>query len=324
MITLKIGVFILLVGSVYQQLFKERDLIALIDQVKDSWANSSVLYFFLAFLLMPLNWYLESYKWKMLVSKVEKISLLKSIRAVLAGVTFTMFTPNRIGEYGGRFLFLKAPWNPNIWLATFTGSYAQIIVTLGAGVGAAFILFEYLMELIGKDLLLHSVLNSLTALTLILLFFYFNSGWAINLMNKSLFRKIFKKYRQADLRFSFLILLKSILLSAMRYGVYATQYYLLLKFFSIPIGFIDGLLFISLIYLVQTLIPSVAILELGIRSNIALFLLIDYSGKEPEILAATFILWLINLLIPAFLGYLAILFKRRELVKTSVSHHPKH
>lgn len=312
LLALKVAVFILLAGAVYQQIFKERDIHELFAQISDTWANSNLLYLILVVLLMPLNWFLESFKWKMLMKEVEPISINKSIKAVLAGVTFTMFTPNRIGEYGGRFLFLKKPWNPNVWLATFSGSYAQIIATLVFGVIGAYYLLDFLLELSGKDMLFVSLLNVLAALTLFIVFVYFNSGWLIRLMNKRLFKFIFKKYRQADVQFSILTLLKSLLLSMLRYTVYALQYYILLKFLLIPLGFVEGLQFVALIFLAQTLIPSIAILELGIRSNIALFLLVNHVGMEPEILSATFLLWIINLLIPALIGYIFILLKRQK------------
>ena len=57
--------------------------------------------------MMFLNWFLESLKWRFLISKIEKISINRSIRAIFSGITISTFTPNRIGEYGGRVFCLE-------------------------------------------------------------------------------------------------------------------------------------------------------------------------------------------------------------------------
>ena len=51
---------------------------------------------FLALLiaLMIVNWTLEAYKWKILIQHIEKISLLKSLKAIFSGITIAIFTPN--------------------------------------------------------------------------------------------------------------------------------------------------------------------------------------------------------------------------------------
>ena len=52
--------------------------------------------------------------------------------------------------------------------------------------------------------------------------------------------------------------------------------------------------------------PSVALVELGIRGNVALFFLTYITENSLAILAATFSLWTINLLLPAILGAVVI------------------
>ena len=52
--------------------------------------------------MMFLNWLVEALKWRYMISKIENISIMTAYRAVLTGITVSTFTPNRIGEYGGR------------------------------------------------------------------------------------------------------------------------------------------------------------------------------------------------------------------------------
>ncbi|HMW13871.1 MAG TPA: lysylphosphatidylglycerol synthase domain-containing protein, partial [Chitinophagales bacterium] len=51
-------------------------------------------------LLMILNWTIESIKWKLLIDKLHPISWLDAIEGILFGVTFSLFTPSRVGEFG--------------------------------------------------------------------------------------------------------------------------------------------------------------------------------------------------------------------------------
>src|SRR5690606_36936685 len=53
-------------------------------------------------LLMFVNWLLEAAKWKFLIKKIQPISTWRAIESVFCGLTLAVFTPNRVGEYGGR------------------------------------------------------------------------------------------------------------------------------------------------------------------------------------------------------------------------------
>jgi hypothetical protein len=88
-------------------------------------------------LLMLLNWTLEAYKWKTLIQHIEKISLIKSLFAIFSGITIAIFTPNRVGEYGGRIFHLQKADRIDATLLTIVGSYAQLVVTLATGIIAS-------------------------------------------------------------------------------------------------------------------------------------------------------------------------------------------
>ena len=57
--------------------------------------------------LMPLNWLIETLKWQPFLRHYDPISLKKSFYAVMAGISFALFTPNRMGEYAGRLLYVR-------------------------------------------------------------------------------------------------------------------------------------------------------------------------------------------------------------------------
>ena len=73
---------------------------------------------------------MEALKWQFLISKIEKISIKRSIRAIFSGITVSAFTPNRVGEYGGRVFCLEKADRIQAVLITVIGSMAQLVTTI--------------------------------------------------------------------------------------------------------------------------------------------------------------------------------------------------
>ena len=101
----------------------------------------------LVFLMMFLNWLIEAIKWKFLIAKIEKVSILTSLRAVFSGITVSVFTPNRIGEYGGRVFCLEKADRIQGVLITILGSMAQLLTTIFFGSMGILFLNNYIPEL---------------------------------------------------------------------------------------------------------------------------------------------------------------------------------
>jgi hypothetical protein len=91
-------------------------------------------------ILMIVNWSIEALKWKISIQKVQPISFSRSFRAILSGVSFSVSTPNRIGEYLGRILYMEEGNRLRVISLTIVGSMSQLIITLFAGsIGLFFI-----------------------------------------------------------------------------------------------------------------------------------------------------------------------------------------
>ena len=58
-------------------------------------------------LFVFVNWGIEARKWQLLMKAVQPMSFITAFKSVLCGVTLSLNTPNRMGEYGGRILFVK-------------------------------------------------------------------------------------------------------------------------------------------------------------------------------------------------------------------------
>ena len=92
---------------IYNELVHHNDVGRIsLDSLLDTIINNYIL-IFIVVLLMFVNWMLESLKWKFMIRKIEAISFFTSFRAIFSGITVSSFTPNRIGEYGGRVFCLE-------------------------------------------------------------------------------------------------------------------------------------------------------------------------------------------------------------------------
>ncbi len=263
-------------------------------------------FFFLgiAILLMPLNWSIEAKKWKFLTKTIEMISFSTSIKAVLSGITFAIFTPNRIGELAGRIFVLKKQNRAKGVFATATGSLSQMIITIVSGIisGIIFlVLFKTNLQKINSGTLIF--VKYFSIFILILGFFIlFNLKLLVKFLKSFKISKkhidsieILSSYKKNDL-------LKVLGYSFFRYAVFTFQYFLLLLFFNVEISYFNALLSVALTYFASSVIPTFTFTEIGIRGTAAIFFIGFFSTNISGIISATALLWIINLALPAIIG----------------------
>jgi hypothetical protein len=78
---------------------------------------------------------------------------------------------------------------------------------------------------------------------------------------------------------------------------------------------------ISTMLLIQTIIPSFALIDVGIRGNVLLFLLAEYSDKQLVMLVGVLLVWILNLVIPAIIGYINFLNLNLEVKNEKFNNH---
>ncbi|MCX6288028.1 MAG: lysylphosphatidylglycerol synthase domain-containing protein [Bacteroidetes bacterium] len=301
---------------IINQVFWKQDLPALLKTLEDDLSSPKFLLMLaLILLLMALNWLIEAWKWKNLISKVEQVSMKRSVFAVLTGVTISSFTPNRIGEYFGRAFILKKASHVEGILITVIGSMSQLLVTIITG-SLALLIFLPVFRFPGPEFINGYLYYALVALVLLLdtlllgLFFNVNflATWKEKILQKGLSR--IRKYFRVFTLYSNRDLLTVMALSFARYIVFSTQYLLLLHALGVNIPFYYAYLMISLIYLIMAIIPTIALTELGIRGSVAIYffgfyftpLMTASADLNLGVLAASVLLWVINLGIPAIAG----------------------
>lgn len=265
--------------------------------------NSNIWWLTLALLLAPINWLTEVEKWRPFLVSYESISRGRALRAVLAGTSLALFTPNRLGEYGGRVLFVQPE---NRWKALFAnalGSTSQYLVLLTGGMLGG---LWFAGQVLGWEFGLRVALFVLSALLLAILFYiYFNVRLLVPFVRRIPLLSQLESYRQ-DVDFLGTIGRSklSVLLfwSALRYTVYSSQYVLLLYFLGIKPGLTASFAGVATIFLLQTIAPLPALAGLIVRGSLAVFTWSYFGANELASLSVSFLLWIINLILPALIG----------------------
>ena len=96
--------FLWLSYSIYRQVQRQPDLGTSWQQIRASFGTPMVINLFAVFLLMIVNWGIEAFKWKISVQQVQHVKYFTAFKAILSGTSFSVTTPNRVGEYLGRVL----------------------------------------------------------------------------------------------------------------------------------------------------------------------------------------------------------------------------
>ncbi len=311
------SLFLWLCYSIYHQIQQQPNLAISWLHAKNALGTTKIFYLAGACLLMLLNWGLEAVKWKIAVAVMHPISFIQSFKAVLSGVSFSVTTPNRVGEYLGRMMYMPEGKRLKIIAITLIASFSQILITLFVGLIGFIVLKSYLTEAQLISTVWHRFIAAGLALSVsILTLLYFSlprlENWLEGLLKHS--RHLY--LIQAVHLFHVQRLLALMLLSLTRYAVFAIQYVLVFRLFGVdvPVGTLFWVM--SLVFLALAIIPSITLIEIGIRGEVCLQLVGLFTLNSLGILLTSLSVWFINLMIPAFAGSLLILgikiFKRRD------------
>jgi uncharacterized membrane protein YbhN (UPF0104 family) len=248
--------------------------------------------------LVIVNWSLEALKWKILIQKYELISFFDAFKGVITGVTFGIFTPNRLGEVGGRIFYLKKADRIKAALVSFIGGAAQLFATIFAGLLAMYFFMEQYSAELPKFVLGICMIAFLLSVFLFLMYLF--PGF-LNKISTSYLPQL-KKYSEAFRYYTTEKLLLIFALSAVRYFVFALQFVLVLWAFNFQAEFAQMLIMVALTYLISTLIPTFAFTEIATRGSAAVYFFSFLDDNSIIIFISSFVLWLMNLAIPSLIG----------------------
>ncbi len=312
---IRLGLIVATYFFIYKQLFHQNNLDYVVSSFMEMIGESHVFIFLVwIFLLMLVNWGIESLKWQYLIGKVEKVSFLKAYEAILSGISVSVFTPNRIGEWFGRVFILKKanPWS-GVFI-TMVGSLSQLLTTIIIGIiSLLFFIPIYFSatEYYSEYWFSAAVMIAFTIIVALVLIFL-NVTSIPNFIHR-LFKKRFihfLDYLSVLSSYTPFELLTVLLFSFLRYCIFTIQFYLLLMMFSVNIPFLHGVMIISIIFFVMTAIPTDTLTGIGVRGSASLYFINLYFNKfailsdkiDIGVTASSISLWIINLAIPALIG----------------------
>ncbi|NOZ47989.1 MAG: hypothetical protein GXO79_14605 [Chlorobi bacterium] len=303
---LKLIIVIASFGFVFYKIFNHHQL-SEFYQIIQNFSLNQFLTLVLVGFLMFINWSIESIKWKLLVEKFQVISFFTALKAIFSGITISIFTPNRTGEFAGRIILLKNENRVKAIFSTFIGNIAQLTITILFGLFAISFIPNKFNGFFFKSLYTPYWISFISPVAIIILLFcYFNLNRIKNLLTHFKYISRYANIYSGFFAYTQKELLHFLVLSALRYCVFVIQYLLLLYVFNITIIFVPMVIIIFIIYFSLTIIPTIALGELGIRSSIAIFFLSKITNNLSGVFMASSTIWLINLAIPALLGSLLI------------------
>lgn len=299
-ILLKTIVFLLIFWYVYRLLTKNTALLdfkVLLLSINEQVIVASLT---LVFALMLINWLVEALKWKYICLEFQPISVSKAIESVFCGLAWAIFTPNRIGEYGGRVLFLSPKKRVFGVIGMGIGSISQMVITNVVGVWAfCWFVYSY-MNIQGAWFIGVFVLTLIYSSFFIIL--YFRIGLINDLLIKIPFLKKYERFFGLLLRYDQKKLRKIFLYSVIRYVVFTSQYCLLMQVLIPDLPFFEMVMMVFILFFVQSALPSLDLFDVGVRSLTASYFFGFLTEMNIAIMAIAACIWFVNLIIPAIIG----------------------
>jgi hypothetical protein len=251
-------------------------------------------------LLMLFNFLIESIKWRRVVSynnltaSNNTISFSKAVKGVLVGQTFAFFTPNRIGEYAGRTLYLEEGKKLMGVSQLAWASYAQLLITILVGSLALSINIGQYHWMNGSLLIAaHLGLPIIIVSSLGLYFFEYTWKGKFNFLN----------ILQIDIRLKIYLLA----LSFFRYFIFILQYAWVAYMLQMHIEFISIAWSVAILFLFLSILPTISITELVVRGQLLLLILAPFYQDKMTIISLSSLIWGVNFLLPSIIGAILLL-----------------
>ena len=269
-----------------------------------SWFHQPLIIFVLvaSFFLMPINWGIESYKWKLVTQQVESIPYTTALKSVFMGICLGNIAPGRAMEFLGKIYFFKSENKPSVTILHFINGMFQMLITVLVGISA----IAYKFQLVHSS---PQLVYSIIIFGIVLIIFFCLAILNVSTIQRKL--KFIKWFKFSDstqqLSFSKMLLFKLVVLSMLRYFVFSFQFYLVYRVLSLPMPVMQMASSIAVYFMLTSLIPMISFIEPAIRAAIALFVFNQVNDSYISVVLSATLLWFINVVLPSIIGYLIIL-----------------
>lgn len=298
-ILLKILIGILSFWIIYSRLNQ-------IPQLKEQclfWFSEPKMYSILFFVLflMPINWGIESYKWKSITHQIEPVPYSTALKSVFSGICIGNLAPGRAMEFLAKIFYFKAENRPSITILHFINGMFQMLITVTVGI----ISIASKLQKTESSHFIYAILIGGLSMILFFCWTIFNVSF---IQQKLKFIKWFQKFNSPqNIKLSKKLIFKLISLSIVRYLVFTTQFFLIYNTLSPQTDVISVFMSIAAYFMLTSLIPMISIIEPAIRAAIALFVFNNDGDNSVVIIISSTFVWIINVVVPSIIGYVIIL-----------------
>ncbi len=303
---LKWLLILLIILFIFQSLIDEKQLGKnTLNQLIELSKSGRLYLFIFPVLLAGLNWLIETYRWQMLAGKIEKISLISAFNSVLAGQSLSFITPQSIGDYLGRILHMDQKNRSEAIGAVMFGRWAQTLITgMFGSIGLVYVI-KAQFKLTNFSLMILAVVTICFWLVIIHLFVV-KRGLLVNKI-QSLIGEKWSRYIVVLNAFQPNESMAILLLTALRYFIFSTQFVLIYLIFDTEVIWGPLIGGITWMFLLKSIIPAINIFaDLSVRELAVVYFFNLYPATIPVIILSSFFLWVINILIPTVIGIIQV------------------
>jgi len=272
---------------------EELDFHVFIQFLKENNAFSTKTMLFLLFLTL-FNWFLEILKWRTLVATLEKISFKNALEQSLGSLTASLFTPNRIGEYGAKAIYYPSGKRKKIVLLNLLSNMMQMGTTVLFGIIGLYLLNSKY----DLNINYYRASRFLVIIVVIVLFTVFGLKQNTYKIKGFSVERLIQFFKNISAKTK----ITGMALSVTRYFVFSFQFYYLLHVFGVNVSYCNAMVVITSMYLLASVIPSVFIFDVVIKSSVAVYLFTIVGVNDFTTLSVVTLMWLLNFVLPSLFG----------------------
>lgn len=285
---------------VYTKVSNQKNLQTFKSLVADINSTTICMTIGIVIVMMFANWLLEVKKWQFIIKDIESISFGKALKSVFCGLTWAIFTPNRVGEYGGRVMLLQSENRGKGAVLMGVGLFAQLVLTSFFGsLSIAWFITQFIDA---PTSVIFAVWLIAVIYAFVFVLLYFNVHWIDYLVSKIRFLKRVKPFfgvlEEVSVRQLWVILLYALC----RFVIFSSQYILLMVVILPGLPTVSMILMIFILFFVQAAVPSLDIFDFSVRSFVASNLYSYITTQQLAVMAIVSFIWFVNLILPAIIG----------------------
>ena len=293
-VLLKISLVVLSFYYIHKKLVQSSkldfyDFVDFLNKTDLFWLKTLIFLIILSF----FNWFFEILKWQTLVSSVRLISFKRAIEQCLGSITISLFTPNRIGEYGAKALYFEKTLRKRIVFLNLINNLIQMAITLFFGfIGIILFANKYNLKVNSNTFVFLLIGIGIILIVIFILKKTTNQvkGFSLNKL-KMAFASIQREHIVLGFMFSLI-----------RYFIFSFQFFYLLTCFNVDLNYINAMIIITSMYFLASVIPTISFFDVAIKGSIAVYLFSLISVNEMIILSIVTMMWILNFVLPSIVG----------------------